>query len=67
MRQYRCIRKHDHFLPMLCTYVRLNTQNLVRRMPRFWVNFFNYNNRMNNFKTKKLASSQKLAIFGCGG
>lgn len=36
-------------------------------MPRFWVNFFNYNNRMNNFKTKKLASSQKLAIFGCGG
>ena len=22
MRQYRCIRKHDHFLPILCTYVR---------------------------------------------
>ena len=22
MRQYRCIRKYDHFLPILCTYVR---------------------------------------------
>ena len=31
MRQYRCMRKYDHFLPILCTYVSTRDEKFETR------------------------------------
>jgi len=60
MRQYRCIRKHDHFLPILCTYVRCFE---IKTADKQIVRVQAYN-QLTDFAYSKLNKNDKVFING---